>query len=151
MTLAILYDVVLNQVLVSFGAPDVTGRVIDAVWQAKTAMRISVCGWKTTDADVEKGIAAVARIARQTAQTVRLCFPTRRLRSSSPPSPSLHPFAGPRHAPIRNSPRRLPQPTVGNLLAATRRGRPRGLATGSGELAGSLHEPHRTASARGCL
>lgn len=72
----ILNDVVLNQVLVSFGEPDDTRRVIAAiqsegtlwagetVWQGQTAMRISVSSWATTDADVERCIAAIARIAR---------------------------------------------------------------------------------------
>jgi hypothetical protein len=66
-------DVVLNQVLVSFGSPDETQRVIDAiqadgtcwcggtVWQGHTAMRISVCSWATTDADVELSATAMIR------------------------------------------------------------------------------------------
>jgi glutamate/tyrosine decarboxylase-like PLP-dependent enzyme len=73
----ILNDVVLNQVLVSFGAPDVTARVIDALqqdgtcwcgsteWQGRFAMRISVCSWATTDADVEKSLDAMLRIAAE--------------------------------------------------------------------------------------
>jgi glutamate/tyrosine decarboxylase-like PLP-dependent enzyme len=73
----ILNDVVLNQVLVSFGAPQATQRVIAAVqedgtcwcggtvWQGRTAMRISVCSWATTDADVELSIEAILRAARQ--------------------------------------------------------------------------------------
>jgi glutamate/tyrosine decarboxylase-like PLP-dependent enzyme len=72
----ILNDVVLNQVLVSFGEPDETRRVIAAiqregtlwagetVWQGHTAMRISVSSWATTDADVERCIAAITRIGR---------------------------------------------------------------------------------------
>jgi glutamate/tyrosine decarboxylase-like PLP-dependent enzyme len=72
----ILNDVVLNQVLVSFGSPDATRRVIAAVqedgtcwcggtvWQGSTAMRISVCSWATTDADVELSIEAILRAAR---------------------------------------------------------------------------------------
>jgi glutamate/tyrosine decarboxylase-like PLP-dependent enzyme len=72
----ILNDVVLNQVLVSFGEPNETRRVIAAiqregtmwagetVWQGRTAMRISVSSWATTDADVERCISAVTRIAR---------------------------------------------------------------------------------------
>jgi glutamate/tyrosine decarboxylase-like PLP-dependent enzyme len=71
----ILNDVVLNQVLVSFGAPEVTQRVIEAVqadgtcwcggtvWQGRTAMRISVCSWATTDEDVELSVAAMLRAA----------------------------------------------------------------------------------------
>jgi glutamate/tyrosine decarboxylase-like PLP-dependent enzyme len=74
----ILNDVVLNQVLVSFREPDETRRVIAAlqnegtlwagetVWQGRTAMRISVSSWATTDADVERCITAITRIARAT-------------------------------------------------------------------------------------
>ena len=74
----ILNQVVLNQVLVSFGTPERTRRVIREVqeggalwcsgtsWQGRTAMRISVSSWATTDADVEvslEGIrAAAARV-----------------------------------------------------------------------------------------
>ena len=72
----ILNEVVLNQVLVSFGEPDETRRVIGAiqrdgtmwagetVWQGRTAMRISVSSWATTDADVERCLASIIRIAR---------------------------------------------------------------------------------------
>lgn len=73
----ILADVPLNQVLVSFGTPEQTQRTIAAlqadgtcwcggtVWQGRTAMRISVCSWATTDADVEQSLAAMIRAARQ--------------------------------------------------------------------------------------
>jgi glutamate/tyrosine decarboxylase-like PLP-dependent enzyme len=76
----ILNDVVLNQVLVSFGTPEQTLRAIEAlqadgtcwagstVWQGRTAMRISVCGWNTTDADVERSLAAMRRAAQMTAR-----------------------------------------------------------------------------------
>ena len=72
----ILNEVVLNQVLVSFGDAERTARVIDAIqedgtcwagitkWQGKTAMRISVIGWNTTDNDVERSLEAMIRIAR---------------------------------------------------------------------------------------
>lgn len=75
----ILNDVVLNQVLVSFGSPEVTQRVIAAiqadgtcwcggtVWQGRTAMRISVCSWATTDEDVECSVAAMLQAARVSA------------------------------------------------------------------------------------
>jgi glutamate/tyrosine decarboxylase-like PLP-dependent enzyme len=75
----VLNDVVLNQVLVSFGAPERTRRVIAAiqeegtswcgvtVWQGRTAMRISVCSWATTDADVERSLEAMLRAAREVA------------------------------------------------------------------------------------
>jgi glutamate/tyrosine decarboxylase-like PLP-dependent enzyme len=72
----ILNDVVLNQVLVSFGHEDKTKRVIDAlqrdgtcwagvtVWQGRTAMRISVSCWATTDADVDASVAVMLRLAK---------------------------------------------------------------------------------------
>jgi glutamate/tyrosine decarboxylase-like PLP-dependent enzyme len=76
--LEVLNDVVINQVLVSFGSPQKTLEVIrriqedgtcwcgGTVWQGKTAMRISVSSWATTEADVEKSLAAMIRIARET-------------------------------------------------------------------------------------
>jgi glutamate/tyrosine decarboxylase-like PLP-dependent enzyme len=72
---SVLNDVVLNQVLVSFGSPEVTRRVIagiqadgtcwcgGTVWQGYTAMRISVSSWATTDDDVERSLEAVLRVA----------------------------------------------------------------------------------------
>lgn len=71
----ILNEVVLNQVLVDFGSAQRTRKVISAlqsegtcwcgatVWQDHTAMRISVCSWATTDADVERSLAAMLRAA----------------------------------------------------------------------------------------
>jgi len=71
----ILNEVVLNQVLVSFGSPETTKRVIDATqadgtcwagitsWQSRTAMRISVSCWATTDNDVERSADAIIRAA----------------------------------------------------------------------------------------
>jgi glutamate/tyrosine decarboxylase-like PLP-dependent enzyme len=71
----VLNEVVLNQVLVAFGDPAKTRRVVAAlqhdgtcwcggtVWQRRTAMRISVCSWATTDADVEQSLAAMLRLA----------------------------------------------------------------------------------------
>ena len=73
----VLNDIVLNQVLVEFGTPEQTQRVIAAiqedgtcwcggtVWKGRTAMRISVSNWSTTNEDVEKSIAAMLRCARQ--------------------------------------------------------------------------------------
>jgi len=73
----VLNDVVLNQVLVSFGSPEVTHKVIaeiqrdgtcwagPTVWQNRTAMRISVSCWATTDEDVDKSLEAIIRCARQ--------------------------------------------------------------------------------------
>ena len=72
---AILNDVVLNQVLVSFGDDARTRRVVArlqadgtcwcgiTVWQGHTAMRISVCNWSTGDADVEQSLEAMLRAA----------------------------------------------------------------------------------------
>ncbi len=71
----ILNDVVLNQVLVSFGPPAVTEQVIadlqadgtcwcgSSRWHGRTVMRISVCSWATTDYDVERSIQAMLRVA----------------------------------------------------------------------------------------
>jgi glutamate/tyrosine decarboxylase-like PLP-dependent enzyme len=73
---SVLNNVVLNQVLVSFGDAERTRQVIAAiqedgtcwcgatVWQGRTAMRVSVISWATTDADVDRSIAAILRIAR---------------------------------------------------------------------------------------
>ena len=77
----ILNEVVLNQVLVSFGpndsAGEITRRVVDAiqregtcwcggtVWQGRAAMRISVSSWATTDEDVKHSLAAMVRVARE--------------------------------------------------------------------------------------
>jgi len=75
---SILNDVVLNQVLVSFGTPEETRRAIagiqadgtcwcgGTVWQGHTAMRISVSCWATTDDDMERSVEAMIRIANQT-------------------------------------------------------------------------------------
>jgi len=74
----VLNDVVLNQVLVSFGDADMTSRVITGiqadgtcwcggtVWQGRRAMRISVSSWATTDDDVERSLEAMLRIAGET-------------------------------------------------------------------------------------
>lgn len=72
----ILNDVVLNQVLVSFGNPEVTRKVIAGIqaegtcwcsgteWQGRVAMRISVSSWATTEEDVERSLEAMLRVAR---------------------------------------------------------------------------------------
>jgi glutamate/tyrosine decarboxylase-like PLP-dependent enzyme len=79
----ILNEVVLNQVLVSFGDDETTRRVIAAVqadgtcwaggtvWQGRTAMRISVSSWATTSDDVERSLAAMIRIAEEVRDTAR--------------------------------------------------------------------------------
>ncbi|MGH9929617.1 MAG: pyridoxal phosphate-dependent decarboxylase family protein [Pyrinomonadaceae bacterium] len=73
----VLNDVVLNQVLVAFGDAETTNRVVTelqtegtcwcgvTVWQGQTAMRISVSSWATTDADVERSLEAMVRVARK--------------------------------------------------------------------------------------
>lgn len=82
----VLNDVVLNQVLVSFGDADTTHRVITAVqedgtcwcgitqWQGRTAMRISVSSWATTEADVEMSLEAIVRMARACGARERISF-----------------------------------------------------------------------------
>jgi glutamate/tyrosine decarboxylase-like PLP-dependent enzyme len=71
----VLNDVVLNQVLVSFGDADTTNRVIrriqedgtcwcgGAIWRGQAVMRISVSCWATTEEDVERSLNAILRIA----------------------------------------------------------------------------------------
>jgi len=73
----VLNDVVLNQVLVSFGSPQTTRRVIAGIqqdgtcwcggteWQGQTAMRISVSSWATTDRDINNSLEAILRIAAE--------------------------------------------------------------------------------------
>jgi glutamate/tyrosine decarboxylase-like PLP-dependent enzyme len=71
----VLNEVVLNQVVVTFGDAFQTRRVIDALqkegtcwcgvteWRGRTAMRISVSSWATTDDDVERSLEAMIRVA----------------------------------------------------------------------------------------
>jgi glutamate/tyrosine decarboxylase-like PLP-dependent enzyme len=71
----ILNEVVINQVLVSFGPAEVTHAVVrrlqeegtcwcgTTVWQGRTAMRISVSSWATTEQDVERSLAAMLGVA----------------------------------------------------------------------------------------
>jgi glutamate/tyrosine decarboxylase-like PLP-dependent enzyme len=73
----VLNEVVLNQVVVDFGGEARTLRVIDAIqregtcwcgptrWRGRGAMRISVSGWSTSEADVERSLAAILRLARE--------------------------------------------------------------------------------------
>jgi glutamate/tyrosine decarboxylase-like PLP-dependent enzyme len=72
-------DIVLNQVLVSFGSDERTDRVIAAVqrdgtcwmggttWRGRRYMRISVSNWSTTEADVDRSVAAIRRLLPGTA------------------------------------------------------------------------------------
>jgi glutamate/tyrosine decarboxylase-like PLP-dependent enzyme len=71
----VLNDVVLNQVLVSFGNDATTTRIVNAiqaegtcwcggtVWKGRKAMRISVSSWATTDADATRSLKAMLAIA----------------------------------------------------------------------------------------
>jgi glutamate/tyrosine decarboxylase-like PLP-dependent enzyme len=71
----VLNEVVLNQVLVTFGDAARTEKVVAAlqpdgtcwagstVWQGRPAMRISVSSWATTESDVEVSLAAMIRAA----------------------------------------------------------------------------------------
>lgn len=70
-------EVVLNQVVVSFGTPEQTQAVISAIqadgtlwagktiWQGNHAMRISVSSWASTPEDVERSAQRVLEIAQQ--------------------------------------------------------------------------------------
>jgi threonine aldolase len=67
----VLNEVVLNQVVVSFGDDDKTRRVIASIqdtgrcwcggtiWRVRAAMRISVSSWATTDEDVNLSVGAI--------------------------------------------------------------------------------------------
>ena len=69
----ILHQVVLNQVLVSFGDDATTEAVMEAVqadgvcwaggtvWQGRRAMRLSVSGWETTEQDIDQSVEAIVR------------------------------------------------------------------------------------------
>lgn len=73
---AVLNDVVLNQVVVTFGDAERTNAVIAAIqadgtlwagrtlWQGQTAMRISVSSWASTEADIDASLAAILRVAQ---------------------------------------------------------------------------------------
>jgi hypothetical protein len=67
----VLNDVVLNQVLVSFGDAALNRRIVAEIqkdgtcwcggtdWQGRTAMRISVSCWATTEEDIDRSLAAI--------------------------------------------------------------------------------------------
>ena len=71
----VLNEVVINQVMVSFGSSDMTRQVISELqregtcwcggteWHGHTAMRISVSSWVTTEADVDISLDAIQRVA----------------------------------------------------------------------------------------
>ena len=76
----VLNEVVINQVLVSFGDDETTRRVVASVqqdgtcwcggtfWQGRAAMRISVSSWATTDEDRVKSLDTILRLAREHTQ-----------------------------------------------------------------------------------
>jgi glutamate/tyrosine decarboxylase-like PLP-dependent enzyme len=73
--ITIANDVVLNQVMVSFGDDERTDRIVEAVqasgecwmgsttWHGKRLMRISVSSWRTNEADVDRSVAAILAAA----------------------------------------------------------------------------------------
>lgn len=74
-----LNDVVLNQMLVSFGDAALNERIMAEIqkdgtrwcggthWQGRTPMRISVSCWATTEEDIDRSLDAIVRIAKNTA------------------------------------------------------------------------------------
>ena len=74
----VLNEVVLNQVLLRFGADDaVTDEVVSRVqedgtlwaggtrWKGQAAMRVSVSNWSTTEADIDRSAEAILSAARR--------------------------------------------------------------------------------------
>lgn len=74
---SVLNDVVLNQVVVSFGEDELNRKVVESVqndgvcwcgptlWQGRSAMRISVSGWATCEQDVEDSLESILRCAQR--------------------------------------------------------------------------------------
>ncbi len=74
----VLNDVQLNQVMVSFGADEITAEVVarvqaegtcwcgGTVWKGRRAMRVSVSSWATTENDVDLSLKAILAAARKT-------------------------------------------------------------------------------------
>ena len=77
----VLNDVVLNQVVVAFGSPQVNQAEVNQAivrgiqeegtcwcggtfWQGRSAIRISVSSWRTTEEDVDRSLEAITRVAR---------------------------------------------------------------------------------------
>jgi glutamate/tyrosine decarboxylase-like PLP-dependent enzyme len=73
---AVLNEVPLNQVMVSFGTPEKTRSMIVDLqregtcwcgateWHGQTAMRISVSNWATTEEDVDRSLTAILNLAK---------------------------------------------------------------------------------------
>jgi glutamate/tyrosine decarboxylase-like PLP-dependent enzyme len=76
----VLNEIVLNQVLFRFASDDATDAVLAAVqrsgeawmagtvWDGRHAIRISVSNWSTSDADVERTLAAFADAVQATSR-----------------------------------------------------------------------------------
>lgn len=74
---AVINDVVLNQVLVRLGEDDATSELLAQIqasgvlwasgssWQSRPAVRLSVCGWATTANDIDRAAAEIVGIAAQ--------------------------------------------------------------------------------------
>ena len=72
----VLNEVVLNQVVVSFGSSEVNQAMVRGIqeegtcwcggtfWQGRSAIRISVSSWRTTEDDVERSLEAIRSVAR---------------------------------------------------------------------------------------
>jgi glutamate/tyrosine decarboxylase-like PLP-dependent enzyme len=70
----LVWEPVINQGLVKFGDDQRTDAVIAAIvatgeaffggttWRGRRAMRVSVCNWQTSEQDVDRAVAAVARV-----------------------------------------------------------------------------------------
>ncbi|HEY6961434.1 MAG TPA: pyridoxal-dependent decarboxylase [Gaiellaceae bacterium] len=79
----VLNDVVLNQVLFRFATDEQTERALGAVqaggeafmsgttWAGRAAIRVSVSNWQTSEADVERALAAYARANTSSRQSSR--------------------------------------------------------------------------------
>ena len=71
----IMNDVVLNQVVVSFGSDDVNLKILDDIqkegtcwvgqtfWKGRLAMRISVCNWQTDFEAVDRSLTVIKQLA----------------------------------------------------------------------------------------
>ena len=78
----VLNDVVFNQVLVACDTPELTKATLEniqrsgecwcggAVWNGEPVIRISVCSWATTAADVERSINAIVKARNKTLDRV---------------------------------------------------------------------------------
>jgi glutamate/tyrosine decarboxylase-like PLP-dependent enzyme len=71
----IVNEVVLNQVLVSFGDDSLTDRIVEEVqregtcwlgattWHGRRLVRVSVSNWSTTEDDIDRSVSAILRVA----------------------------------------------------------------------------------------